>query len=256
MPDRCSSHSHDDAGSGTFGSSLSHHEHGTYSAPSVTPAAKAAAESFDPSAALFGVMRATYWATGEELLQRLVSSLAGVLDCRVALGELVTAHQEREPHGLGLWIADNADAFRYAVMTAPAVPARDDTAIVEAMSRELGWDGPRRAVPVRSPSGRPLGQLLLCGAPSGGRFGTTLLDAVLLAPLAARAGAELARLRPEGPQAPSGATGPGQLVYMCAWCKSVRDARHSWHDVEAYIRTLTDAAFTHGICPDCAKERV
>ena len=35
-------------------------------------------------------------------------------------------------------------------------------------------------------------------------------------------------------------------------CKGVRDARHSWRQVEDYIKTLTNAAFTHGICPDCA----
>jgi hypothetical protein len=243
----CSSTLPDDASFGAFGGSLSRHDSDAHLPP---PAKPTSAEPVDPSAVLFGVMRATYWATGEELLQRLVTSLAGALNCRVALGELVTARQDGDTNGLGLWIADGADAFRYAVMPAPQSPARDDGAFVAAMSRELDWKEPWSAVPVRSPSGRPLGQLLLCGVRNGGRFAPTLLDAVVLAPLAARAGAELARLQPQAPQ------GPGRLIYMCAWCKGVRDARHSWHDVEAYIRTLTDAAFTHGICPDCAKERV
>jgi hypothetical protein len=262
--DSCSSIFPEDADNGAFGASLARHESDTYlpptslSSPAPTakpsPAAPAAPPEtpapFDPSAALFTVMRATFWATGEELLQRLVSSLAAVLECRVVLAELVTARQDGDQHGLGLWIAEGPDVFRYASMPAPVAPVRDDGAIVAAVSQELSWEGPQRVVAVRSPSGRPLGQLVLSGAPTGGRFGATLLDAVLLAPLAARAGAELARLQPQGP------LGPGRLVYMCAWCKGVRDPRHSWHDVESYIRTLTDAAFTHGICPDCSKERV
>jgi hypothetical protein len=215
------------------------------------PAPEPPAASIDPSAALFAVMRSTFWSTGEEFLQRLVSSLGVVLDHKVVLAERVTARDEHPEGALGLWIAEGADAFRYSVILTPGLPAQADEAVVAAVSRALEWDGALRGIPLRSPSGRPLGQLLLSGASTGGRFGVTLLDAVLLSPLAARAGAELARLE----SAPSRTTG-AHLIYMCAWCKGVRDPRHAWHSVETYIRTLTDAAFTHGICPDCSKERV
>jgi hypothetical protein len=221
----------------------------TKSFPAPVPSPSWEEPALDPAAALFGVMRATYWATGEELLQRLVGSLAGVLGRKVVLAEHVTPGASGHEGGLGLWIADPADAFRYAVVPGPEAPTRDDAAVVAAAARALGWDPPPRSLAVRSPSGRPLGQLL-AGGTAGGRFGVTLLDSVLLAPLAARAGAELARLLP------ASARGPGCLVYMCAWCKGVRNPRHQWKPVEDFIRTLADAAFTHGICPECAKERV
>jgi len=34
----------------------------------------------------------------------------------------------------------------------------------------------------------------------------------------------------------------------------MRDDKGYWNQVEAYIGQHTDATFTHGICPDCAKK--
>ena len=42
------------------------------------------------------------------------------------------------------------------------------------------------------------------------------------------------------------------LLPICASCKRIRDD-HGWNDVEEYIRKHSEADFTHGICPDCAK---
>ena len=44
------------------------------------------------------------------------------------------------------------------------------------------------------------------------------------------------------------------LLPICAWCKRVRDDHDYWHSVEEYITERTDAQFSHGICPDCARE--
>ncbi|HWI57341.1 MAG TPA: GAF domain-containing protein [Bacillota bacterium] len=41
------------------------------------------------------------------------------------------------------------------------------------------------------------------------------------------------------------------LLPICAWCKRIRDDKGYWNQVEAYIRTYTEAHFTHGICPEC-----
>ncbi|MEZ4267940.1 MAG: hypothetical protein R3F39_16320 [Myxococcota bacterium] len=41
------------------------------------------------------------------------------------------------------------------------------------------------------------------------------------------------------------------LVPICAWCKKVRDDEGYWATVESFIEAHTDAAFTHGVCPDC-----
>jgi hypothetical protein len=44
------------------------------------------------------------------------------------------------------------------------------------------------------------------------------------------------------------------LLPICAWCKKVRDDRGYWEQIESYVRSRTDASFSHGICPDCAKK--
>jgi len=44
------------------------------------------------------------------------------------------------------------------------------------------------------------------------------------------------------------------LLPICSSCKKVRDDKGYWNQIESYICTHTDSEFTHGICPDCAKE--
>ncbi|WP_243302966.1 hypothetical protein [Geothrix oryzisoli] len=43
------------------------------------------------------------------------------------------------------------------------------------------------------------------------------------------------------------------ILPICASCKKIRDDQGSWNQLETYISQHTDADFTHGICPDCAK---
>ncbi len=43
------------------------------------------------------------------------------------------------------------------------------------------------------------------------------------------------------------------LIPICASCKKVRDDRGYWNQVEDYVRDRSEAAFSHGICPDCRK---
>ncbi len=42
------------------------------------------------------------------------------------------------------------------------------------------------------------------------------------------------------------------MIPICAWCRKLRDDDGYWKQVETYIMEHTDAAFTHGICPECA----
>jgi DNA-binding response OmpR family regulator len=44
------------------------------------------------------------------------------------------------------------------------------------------------------------------------------------------------------------------LLPICAWCKRIRDDKGYWNQLEAYLAEHTEADFTHGICPDCAKQ--
>lgn len=43
------------------------------------------------------------------------------------------------------------------------------------------------------------------------------------------------------------------LLPICASCKKIRDDHGYWQKVESYISAHSEAAFTHGICPDCMK---
>lgn len=42
------------------------------------------------------------------------------------------------------------------------------------------------------------------------------------------------------------------LIPICAYCKKIRDDKGFWQQVECYVQEHTEAAFSHGICPDCA----
>lgn len=46
----------------------------------------------------------------------------------------------------------------------------------------------------------------------------------------------------------------GGMLPICSHCKKIRDDRGYWNQIEAYLNEHTDAEFTHGICPDCARE--
>lgn len=46
------------------------------------------------------------------------------------------------------------------------------------------------------------------------------------------------------------------LLPVCAYCNRIRDDDDSWMRIEKYITRRTDAAFSHGICPDCYESRV
>lgn len=44
------------------------------------------------------------------------------------------------------------------------------------------------------------------------------------------------------------------LLPICAWCKKVRNDQGLWTQVEQYLAERTKLSFTHGMCPECAKE--
>ncbi len=44
------------------------------------------------------------------------------------------------------------------------------------------------------------------------------------------------------------------LIPICASCKNIRDDKGYWNDIEEYVAEHTDAQFSHGLCPGCAKE--
>ncbi len=44
------------------------------------------------------------------------------------------------------------------------------------------------------------------------------------------------------------------ILPICSYCKNVRDDKGSWKRLEAYIEEHSDAAFSHGICQECARK--
>jgi len=42
-------------------------------------------------------------------------------------------------------------------------------------------------------------------------------------------------------------------IPICMHCKKIRDDKQSWQKLESYITEHSEALFSHGICPDCAK---
>jgi hypothetical protein len=44
------------------------------------------------------------------------------------------------------------------------------------------------------------------------------------------------------------------LLRICAGCKRIRDDNGSWQQLEIYIRDHSEADFSHGLCPDCARK--
>jgi DNA-binding NtrC family response regulator len=45
------------------------------------------------------------------------------------------------------------------------------------------------------------------------------------------------------------------LLPICAWCKKIRDDAGYWQQLESYIGKHSEAEFSHGICPDCLKQK-
>lgn len=46
-----------------------------------------------------------------------------------------------------------------------------------------------------------------------------------------------------------------RLLPICSYCKRVRDDQDYWHELDRYLEHA-GARMSHGICPDCYRERV
>lgn len=44
------------------------------------------------------------------------------------------------------------------------------------------------------------------------------------------------------------------LVPICSFCKRIRNHDNNWEPFENYITEHSEAEFSHGYCPECAKE--
>lgn len=46
------------------------------------------------------------------------------------------------------------------------------------------------------------------------------------------------------------------LIPICAWCKKIRNDQGYWEQLELYLKNHSEADFTHGMCPDCARKHI
>jgi len=46
------------------------------------------------------------------------------------------------------------------------------------------------------------------------------------------------------------------IIPICMYCKKIRDDQQSWHQLEKYISSHSEAMFSHGMCPECAAEQM
>jgi len=44
------------------------------------------------------------------------------------------------------------------------------------------------------------------------------------------------------------------MLPICSYCKKIRDDKGYWNQLEAYIHDHSEAQFSHGICPECARK--
>lgn len=44
------------------------------------------------------------------------------------------------------------------------------------------------------------------------------------------------------------------ILPICSNCKKIRDENNQWHSLEQYIGQHSEARFSHGICPECARK--
>jgi hypothetical protein len=44
------------------------------------------------------------------------------------------------------------------------------------------------------------------------------------------------------------------LLPICASCKKIKNDQGYWEPIEGYILRRSEAEFSHGICPECAKK--
>ncbi len=44
------------------------------------------------------------------------------------------------------------------------------------------------------------------------------------------------------------------IIPICSFCKNIRNDRGYWEQIDAYLTKHSEAQFTHGICPECARK--
>lgn len=46
------------------------------------------------------------------------------------------------------------------------------------------------------------------------------------------------------------------ILPICSCCKKIRDEEGFWNQVESYVRSHSEAEFTHSYCPECYEKQL
>ena len=46
------------------------------------------------------------------------------------------------------------------------------------------------------------------------------------------------------------------LIPICARCRRIRDDKGAWDSLEVFVLNNSDADFSHGLCPECARNEI
>ena len=46
------------------------------------------------------------------------------------------------------------------------------------------------------------------------------------------------------------------IIHICIQCKKIRDEKGLWNNLEDYIHSHSEAEFSHGLCPECARDEL
>lgn len=87
----------------------------------------------------------------------------------------------------------------------------------------------------------------------GAALGMDLLNAVIRGMVLVGLGVLVLRVARQSAQLARRVRQLEGLIPICAHCKNILDEEKHWTRLETYIVEHSQAEFTHGICPECAK---
>jgi GAF domain-containing protein len=196
----------------------------------------------------------------EQAFDDITTLASTICEAPVAIMTLVDGDRQWFKSKIGLRLTETPRDHAFCAYTI----LQPDTLVVEDATKDerFAWNPlvtmePHirfyAGAPLRNPQGHGLGSL--CVIDQKPRQLTAAQQASLeaLARMAVNT-MELRRVSHQLANALANVKTLSGLLPICSYCHGIRDDQGYWQRVEAYIAEHTSAAFTHGICPTCARQ--